>query len=165
MVRIRNVPIGGKFLVKSNILDDEVQTSWARLVRVSQSVLASVEADLRRAGYPPLAQYDALLELRRVGDKGLRPFELRREMLLAQYSVSRLVDRLVKSGFVNRHDSVEDGRGQVLTITTKGHDLLKSMWPKYREAIQAHFADKLAPTEVQSLSQLMAKLNNRNPVE
>ncbi|WP_162617259.1 MarR family winged helix-turn-helix transcriptional regulator [Litorivita pollutaquae] len=152
-------------MIKSEMPDDEAQTSWARLVRVSQSVLASVEVDLRREGFPPLAQYDALLELRRAGDKGLRPFELRQEMLLAQYSVSRLVDRLVKAGFVDRHDSEDDGRGQVLKITSSGRDLLEAMWPIYGKAIQNHFAVKLSPTDIRNLAHLMAQLDTRQPVK
>ena len=138
--------------------DEETQTAWARLVRISQATLAAVEVDLRRAGFPPLAQYDALLELRRAGDKGLRPFELQHEMLLAQYSVSRLVDRLVKAGLVDREESADDGRGQVLMITSKGHDLLRTMWPVYGKAIQSHFGERLTPSEIGNLSRLLAKL-------
>lgn len=138
--------------------DDETQTAWAKMVRVSQATLASVEADLKRSGFPPLVQYDALLELRRAGDAGLRPYELQREMLLAQYSISRLADRLVKAGLVDREESADDGRGQVLKITVKGQDLLRQMWPAYGKAISAHFGSRLSPTEMRTLSQLMSKL-------
>lgn len=152
-------------MTKSDMPSDEIQSSWARLVRVSQAVLTSVEADLRREGFPPLAQYDALLELRRVGEEGLRPFELCREMLLAQYSISRLVDKLVNSGFVDRYESTEDGRGQILKITPKGHDLLKAMWPVYGSAIQAHFSDRLSPADVQNLTQIMTKLDKQTSTD
>jgi hypothetical protein len=49
---------------------------WARLVKASGMVISAVEADLKAAGLPPLAWYDALLELDRAGDRRLRPFEL-----------------------------------------------------------------------------------------
>ncbi|MCC7348877.1 MAG: MarR family transcriptional regulator, partial [Variibacter sp.] len=71
-------------------------TAWARLVRVQQGLLAAVEADLKAAGFPPLAWYDALLELSRAPEGRLRPLELEKAMLLPQYGMSRLVDRLVR---------------------------------------------------------------------
>ncbi len=63
-------------------------------MRPQQAVLAAVEADLKAAGFPPLGWYDVLLELSRAADGGLRPFALEQELLLAQYNLSRLLDRL-----------------------------------------------------------------------
>lgn len=145
-------------MTERDLPDEATQAAWARLVRVGQATLAAVEADLRRAGFPPLAQYDALLELRRAGDAGLRPYELQREMLLAQYSVSRLAERLVRAGLAARRDSAADGRGQVLTITPAGRALLRAMWPVYGRAIQARFGARLDAGEVSTLAALMGKL-------
>ena len=68
---------------KVQSVDAETIDAWAELLRRSQSLLASVEGDVKSAGLPPLAWYDALLELKRVGAMGLRPFELQQKMLLA----------------------------------------------------------------------------------
>ena len=104
---------------RSDDADDAIG-AWVRLVRVSQSLLSAVEADLKSSGFPPLAWYDALLELRRAGADGLRPFELQGAMLLAQYNLSRLTDRLDKAGYVRRRRYDGDRRGQLLTITPSG---------------------------------------------
>ncbi|MEQ9813300.1 MAG: MarR family winged helix-turn-helix transcriptional regulator [Azospirillaceae bacterium] len=139
---------------------DVAITAWARLVRQGQRVLALVEGDLKAAGFPPLAWYDALLELRRVGDKGLRPYRLQREMLLAQYNMSRLLDRLVRAGHVERLPSAEDGRGTLMRISASGRELLDRMWPVYRAAIDRHFASRLSETEAATLSRLLARLGD-----
>ena len=136
---------------------EEAVTAWARLVRVSQSLLPRVEADLKAEGYPPLSWYDALLELRRAGVGGLRPFELQQEMLLAQYNMSRLTDRLLKAGYVAREMCEDDGRGQILSITPQGETVLKNMWPAYRAAIQKHFSDRLDKKDVKSLIKILGK--------
>ncbi len=81
---------------------DAVIRAWARLIRAQQAALAAVEAELKAAGFPPLAWYDALLELSRVDGAGLRPFALEQQLLLAQYNLSRLLDRLEKAGYVER---------------------------------------------------------------
>ena len=44
--------------------------TWARLVKAQQMALASIESALKSAGLPPLAWYDALLELERAGERG-----------------------------------------------------------------------------------------------
>ena len=141
-------------------LSEAAVDAWARLVRVSQSVLSKVEADLKAAGFPPLCWYDALLALKRAEPTGLRPYQLQAQMLLAQYNLSRLTDRLVKAGYVERVVCEEDGRGQVLKITKEGRALLLRMWPAYRAAIAAHFADKLTAEETAMLTRLMDRLSD-----
>lgn len=139
-------------------LSNDAVAAWARLVRVSQAVLTRVEADLKAAGFPPLAWYDALLELDRVKPEGLRPYQLQERMLLAQYNLSRLTDRLKSAGHIVREDCVDDGRGQVLHITEDGRQLLKSMWPVYRLAIATHFGTKLDAQETAGLAEILSKL-------
>ncbi len=134
--------------------------AWALLMRVSQSTLRRVEDDLKDQGFPPLAWYDALLELRRAKREGLRPFELRQEMLLAQYNLSRLVERLVRSGYVERFPAPDDGRGHVLCITAEGRALLKRMWPAYRSAIARHFAGRLSTRSIDFLTDALTRLRD-----
>ena len=139
-------------------LSDETVTAWARLVRISQAVLSKVEADLKAADLPPLSWYDALLELERARPDGLRPYRLQERMLLAQYNMSRLTDRLAKAGYIEREDCSDDGRGQILKIDSAGRGLLQRMWPVYRKAIAAHFAEKLDTDETAALSRMLIKL-------
>jgi DNA-binding MarR family transcriptional regulator len=131
--------------------------TWARLVRAETAVLAAVEADLKRAGFPPLAWYDVLLELSRRKD-GLRPFEIEKETLLAQYNLSRLLDRLEDTGYVKRQPCPEDARGHVVVLTDAGRALMKRMWPVYRAAIARHVGDKLSEDEATRLGDLLGKL-------
>lgn len=140
-------------------LSDAAVTAWARLVRVSQHVLAAVEHDLKAAGFPPLAWYDALLELRRAGAEGLRPQVLQQHMLLAQYNLSRLLDRMERDGLISRRPCEEDGRGQIVIATDAGLALQERMWPAYRTAIRDHFANRLDTASIEILGRLLGKLN------
>ena len=138
--------------------DTDIAGLWARFMRVGQSVLAAVEHDLKAAGFPPLAWYDALLELRRVAPEGLRQFELQGHMLLAQYNMSRLIDRLVQAGFARRQPCPEDARGQVVHLTEKGRALVDAMWPAYRAAITAHFGGRLDGRQAEALGGIIESL-------
>ena len=142
----------------STTISDDKVAAWVGLVRVSQRMLGDVEADLKQAGFPPLAWYDALLELRRAGTTGLRPFELQDKMLLAQYNLSRLTDRVVNEGYAQRLPCEDDGRGHVLAITASGRGLLKRMWPAYRSAIDRHFAGRLSTDEAKRLAGILDRL-------
>ena len=138
---------------------EAVIRAWARLIRAQQAVLAAVETELKAAGFPPLAWYDVLLELSRA-QEGLRPFALEQELLLAQYNLSRLLDRLERAGYLERRACPEDGRGQIVIITASGRALVKRMWPTYRAAIARHVGTKLSEDEAARLATLLGKLTN-----
>ena len=135
--------------------------AWARLLGAQRLALQLVERALGKARLPPLAWYDVLLELEQAGKLGLRPFELQETMLLAQYNLSRLLDRLEKSCYVERRECEQDGRGQVVVITEAGRAMRRQMWPVYAAAIKAAFADHLSARAVAALDSTLGTLNDR----
>jgi DNA-binding MarR family transcriptional regulator len=139
--------------------------AWARLVKAQKIALAAIEQALKSAKLPPLAWYDALLELERAGDRGLRPFELEREMLLAQYNLSRLIDRLEQAGYVERRACADDGRGRVVVITAAGRDLRRRMWAVYGPAIQSALGDHLPAKQIEALDALLGTLIESSAAE
>ncbi len=138
--------------------------AWALLVRAQQVALAAVEEEVKAAGFPPLAWYDLLLELKRAPEGQLRPFELEERLLIAQHNVSRLIDRLEAAGHAERRHCPKDKRGQHVAITDQGRELLRRMWPAYRDAIQRHVGEKLACDHTaKQLSELLALIARPNP--
>jgi DNA-binding MarR family transcriptional regulator len=132
--------------------------AWARLERAHRAAQGTVEARLKKAGLPALAWYDALLELERAGAAGLRPFELQKAMLFAQYNLSRLVDRLEAAGHVAKQVSEDDGRGQLLTITKSGRTMRRRIWPVYAAAIEEAVGRHLSERDATALGDLLGKL-------
>jgi DNA-binding MarR family transcriptional regulator len=136
----------------------EATAAWIRLMRVQSRVLDAVEQDLKKAGFPPLAWYDALLELSRAPSGELRPVELERHMLIPQYSTSRLIDRLVDEGLAVRRECKIDKRGQFVEITEAGRELQKKMWSAYSAAIEKYVGSKLSDADAVKLSGLLDRL-------
>lgn len=132
--------------------------AWIRLVRVQSQVLGAVETDLKKAGFPPLSWYDALLELSRAPCGAMRPVELEKQMLLPQYGLSRLIDRLVDNALVARKICEADKRGLVVEITDKGRELQKAMWVAYSAAIERHVGSKMSDADAARLSALLDQL-------
>jgi len=136
---------------------EAVQRAWVQLVRAQQKAVASIEQALRKAKLPPLAWYDALLELERAGGS-MRPFELERVTLVAQYNLSRLIDRLEKAGYVERRVYANDRRGQVIAITRAGKAIRRRTWSVFGPAIQAAVGDHLSPKQIDMLNALLGPL-------
>src|SRR6516165_2504309 len=136
----------------------EATAAWIRLMRVQSRVLDAVEQELKKAGFPPLAWYDALLELSRAPSGELRPVELERQMLIPQYSASRLIDRLVEEGLAARRECKVDKRGQFIEITEAGRELQKKMWSAYSAAIEKHVGSKLTDADATKLCAMLDRL-------
>ena len=137
---------------------DAVVKAWARLIRAREALVAAVERDLKAAGLPPLAWYDVLLELSRAPDGRLRPSEIEKETLLAQYNLSRLLDRLEKEGLVRREPCADDARGQWVVITEKGKTAQARTWKVYSRSIQQHVGEKLDDKSAVALAGLLGRL-------
>lgn len=132
--------------------------AWVGLVRAERVLLHAVETELKRAGFPPLACYDVLLELSREKQGRLRAGELQARVLLAQYNLSRLVNRLETDGLAVRERCPRDGRGVVVALTAKGRALRRAMWPAYNRAVARHVAARLSAGEARTLAELLARL-------
>src|ERR1017187_5116596 len=135
----------------------EATAAWIRLVRIRGGVLDAVEQDLKKAVFPPLAWYDALLELSRAPSGEMRPVELEKQMLIPQYSTSRLIDRLCEEGLAVRRECKIDKRGRFVEITEPGRELQKKMWNAYSAAIEKHVGSKLSDPDATKLCGLLAR--------
>jgi len=135
---------------------DPIVAAWVAMVRASNGVIAGVAADGKAAGFPPLEWYDVLWELESNPKGGLRPFELERGLLLQQYNLSRLIDRMCRAGYVEKQPCETDARGQVLVITREGRALRKRMWPVYLAAIRKHIGSHLSEKDARALCRLLA---------
>lgn len=132
--------------------------AWAGLLRTSKTFARTVEQALKRAGLPPLAWYDVLYLAGLAGEKGVRPFELEDGMLLEQYNISRLLQRMEDEGLVERVECPEDGRGQVVRMTAAGRVMRRRLWAVYGRCIHELVGEKLSGPETEQLSRLLAKL-------
>ena len=79
-------------------------------------------------------------------------------MLLPQYNVSRLVERVETAGYLERAVDPDDARRRIRTLTGAGRALLREMWPVYAGAIEAQVGSKLSDAEARRLAGLLARI-------
>jgi DNA-binding MarR family transcriptional regulator len=133
---------------------------WTALVSANRHLIETIETALKAEGMPPLAWYDALLEIEKTGSDGIRPFALEDRLLLPQYGTSRLLDRITKAGLIERTACADDGRGQVVRITDAGKRMRRSMWPIYADLLTKLIEWKLPRDEMAGLLASLQRLRN-----
>ncbi len=144
-----------------NILTAEQQAAWQGLFRTVAKARQKIDKALKDADLPALEVYDVLLELdrERAGD-GLTAKQLELGILLPQYGVSRLLDRLETQGLVRRIRNPEDRRSRLICITSKGRALRQQVWPVYRNVIATFFDGRLDAEQTGQLADLLKHLRD-----
>lgn len=130
---------------------------WVRLVKSHQRIRDAVDAAFRAADLPPLEWYDILLELERRGAP-LRARDLEHELLLAQYNLSRLLDRLERRGLIIREPDPDDGRSRLIRLSAAGLAARRSMWPVYRQIVEQAVGGSITDDEALALAGQLAPL-------
>ncbi|MEQ8482268.1 MAG: MarR family transcriptional regulator [Hoeflea sp.] len=138
--------------------ENETIAAWTSLVTANRVLLETIEKALKEAGLPQIDWYDALLEIDKADATGIRPFELKERLLLPQYGMSRLLDRMAKAGLVDRREVEGDGRGQIIRLTNKGRATRLAMWPVYAGVLIGSVEQRLSKDEAAELARLLGKL-------
>ena len=82
------------------------------------------------------------------------------KVYLTPGSISVAVDRLVDKGLVSRVESPLDRRVRVVSLTSKGKELIAPVFRKHAAEIGKVFADA-SPKEVRTLETILKKIGKR----
>jgi DNA-binding MarR family transcriptional regulator len=121
-------------------------------------VTRALEAELVAGPGLTLAAYDVLVQLAEAPERRLRMTELADAVLLSRSGITRLVDRLERSGLVERAPVAEDGRGVAATLTESGLDRLRGASRTHLEGVARHFAARLDARDLAELRRISEKL-------
>lgn len=136
----------------------ETTQAWRSLHITTRALVDQIEVELKAQDLPDLSWYDALWEIEKAGEDGIRPHRLMQRLLLPQYHTSRLLDRLIKAGLVERIKCPEDRRGFRAAITAAGRTTRHEMWAVYEMSLESLVQKKLGKDELVTLTRLLNKL-------
>lgn len=137
---------------------DSASRAWSIILAAREYVIGRAERALADGGLPPLAWYDVLWALEQAPGGRLRMFELAEELVVARYNLSRIAERLVKAGLIERESCSSDGRGAFCVLTAAGRRMRARMWPTYREVIERLFAAQMRPQEITLISESLSRV-------
>ena len=131
--------------------------AWEELLRAQVAMLRRLSADdvWDEIG---IREYDVLLHLSRRPGRRARLWELHREVLLSQSSLSRMVDRLSEAGLVARAADPDDRRGTVVVLVDEGAAMQQRVGLRHAASIRRHLRPVLDDDELRQLRDLCQRL-------
>lgn len=132
-------------------LSAEELGAWRGLLRVHAELVRALDSELEAAHRLPLSSYDVLVNLADAPDQRLRMSELAEAALLSRSGLSRLVDRLVGEGLIERASCPSDARGAFAVITEKGRAALREARPTHLAGVRHGFLDHFDERELRQL--------------
>ena len=104
-----------------------------------------------------MREYDVLYTLSKCHEP-LRLGELHRHVLLSQPALSRMVDRLVERGVVERKADLADGRGVRLSLTEDGRQWQRRIGRRHARSVTRAMTAALDSEEMRQLEATCLKL-------
>lgn len=112
---------------------------WLRLLTCTNLIEGEIRRRLRARFGVTLPRFDLLAQLDREPD-GLTLSAISRRMMVSNGNVTGLVERLARSGHVERRASATDRRSQVVRLTELGRAEFAAMAAAHRSWLQELFA-------------------------
>ena len=144
--------------VNTSQLDSVELAAWRGLLRAHAALVHELDADLRAAHDISLHEYEVLLVLSRAPEQRLRMSELASSVVLSQSGLTRLVDRLVRAGSVERTRCESDRRGLNAELTRSGKATLEQARPTHLAGIHRLFVDRFDAGELGLLAGLWERV-------
>jgi DNA-binding MarR family transcriptional regulator len=132
--------------------------AWRSFLRAHAQVVRELERELQAEQRMALTDYDVLVQLAAADVRRLRMSELADRLLLSRSGATRLVDRLVADGLVERVTCDTDRRGQWAQLTESGLERLRAASPTHLRGVARHFLDRYRPEELSQLQRLLDRL-------
>lgn len=138
-------------------LDVSPMGTIGRMTRLAKHLKGAIGATFAKFGLNP-GEFDVLATLRRAGQPyQLSPTMLYHAMMVTSGTMTNRIDRLEKTGLVERIPDPKDRRGTLIQLTDKGFELIE-------KTVEAHVANEhlllstLEQSEIDALNQLIRKL-------
>ena len=126
-------------------------------MQTHSTVVKYLERRMEEQHSLPLSWWDVLLQLADGPDGRLRMGELAESVLLTRSGITRLVDRMIVEGLVDREPCAGDRRGYYAVITQKGRDTIERVGPDHSKDAWEVFLGHINEEE----AVLMGKVFNR----
>jgi DNA-binding MarR family transcriptional regulator len=117
--------------------------SWRAFLLAHARVVRRLDEELRAEHDLTIGEYDALLTIAQAPERRIRMRQLADEVILSKSGVTRLIDRLVDDGLVERSACLADARGAEAVLTERGLARLRAASRTHLRGIDEHFLDVL----------------------
>jgi DNA-binding MarR family transcriptional regulator len=132
--------------------------AWAALTRTHAAIVGRLQEALAAADFPPLPWYEVLATVAEAPDERMKMGDLAEALVITRGGLTKLVDRLVKAGLLERTFCETDRRVSYATLCPAGADLLDEMRPVVVAELEVAFAAKLSAADAEALRETLERV-------
>jgi DNA-binding MarR family transcriptional regulator len=132
--------------------------TWVRFLRAHAAITRELSGRLEAAHGLTLSDYDVLVQLYFAPDRALRRVDLARTVLLTASGITRLLDGLERSGWVEKKACSSDARVSYAALTAAGEKKFEEASAMHRADVEELFGSNFSATERKQLGELLQRL-------
>jgi len=132
--------------------------AWGALARTHAAVTGRLQESLAAADFPPLPWYEVLAAVAEAPEQRMKMGDLAEALVITRGGLTKLVDRLVKAGLLERTFCETDRRVSYATLCAAGSELLEEMRPVVVAELKASFASRLSAAEADALRETLERV-------
>jgi len=132
-------------------LTDDEQQAWRGFIAMTQLLFGALDRQLQAEAGLPHPHYVILAMLSEAPERSMRMSQLAGVTSMSASRLSHAVTRLEERGWVTRHRSDSDRRGQVATLSDAGYRVLVEIAPLHVAEVRRRLFDQLTPAQVRHL--------------
>jgi MarR family 2-MHQ and catechol resistance regulon transcriptional repressor len=137
---------------------EQATALFVALVRAHAQATRQLSSQLTSDHGLTISDYEVLLRLSRAPDRRMRRVDLAGEVLLTASGITRLLDGLERSGYVERGSCDSDRRVVYAVLTDAGLDKQRAASETHVAQIEEYFAARYDAAELSALAGLLARI-------
>ena len=134
---------------------------WRAFLLAHARISRRLDEELRAEHDLTIGEYDALLTIAQAPERRIRMRQLADEVILSKSGVTRLIDRLVDDGLVERSACLADARGAEAVLTDRGLARLRAASKTHLRGVDEHFLAILDGEELDVVERTMSTVARR----
>jgi DNA-binding MarR family transcriptional regulator len=140
-----------------SLTPNELRT-WITFLRAHADVTAKLAHAMQQEHHLPITWYDVLVHLYHAPDQRLRMQDLAEAVILSNSGLTRLLDRMLEAGLIDRTACAEDRRVIYAMLTEEGTAQLEEILPHHQARIKEYFAAHLTDAEMETIQAALQRV-------
>jgi DNA-binding MarR family transcriptional regulator len=134
--------------------------AWGALTRTHSAIVGRLQEALAASDLPPLPWYEVLATVAEAPEQRMRMGDLAEALVITRGGLTKLVDRLIKAGLMERTFCETDRRVSYATLLPAGRELLNEMRPVVVAELEAAFAANLSERQAKELWAMLERVRD-----
>lgn len=134
--------------------------AWRAIAQTHAAVSGRLQEALAQGDFPPLPWYEVLASVAEAPEQQMRMGDLAEALVISRGGLTKLIDRLVKAGLLERTFCETDRRVSYASLLPAGRHLLDEMRPVIAGELDAAFSVKLSAAEARAMSETLERVRS-----